>query len=581
LHGGEIVAEVLAAHGVEFVFTLVGGHISPILTGSKARGIRVIDIRHEATTVFAADAVARLSGVPGVAAVTAGPGVTNTITALKNAQLAQSPVILIGGAAATILKGRGALQDIDQMALVRPHVKWARKVTQVRDVAPALVQAFAEAQSGVPGPVFVELPVDLLYPEPVVREMYGEMTGKGKSIGGRLRNWYVRRHVNQLFAGVGGQAAVSRRPVSVPFHDGSDIQKTLAFLRQAERPVLLVGSQALLPTVPGQAAVQAAALQAAVRRLGIPTYLSGMARGLLGRDPLHMRHKRTRALKESDLIVLAGVPCDFRLNYGRSLSRDATLVAINRHPDELQKNCSPDLPIRADAGHFLRALAEAWPGEPDLWASWLARLQERNEARDAEIMEMAREETAYVNPLAFFLELEKVVADESVMIGDGGDFVATASYILRPRSPLSWLDPGVFGTLGSGAGFALGAKLVRPESEVWLIYGDGSAGYSLAEFDTFHRHGIPIIAVVGNDASWAQIAREQVAIFEDPVATELVRSAYHTVAEGYGGEGLLVQEEAEVPGCLRQAQTMAREGRPVLLNLFIGQTDFRKGSISM
>lgn len=580
-NGGQIVADLLAAHGVRFVFTLVGGHISPILIGSKARGIRVVDVRHEATTVFAADAVARLTGVPGVAAVTAGPGVTNTITALKNAQMAQSPVVLIGGAAATMLKGRGALQDINQLALVRPHVKWAQVVERVRDIAPALRQAFAEAQSGVPGPVFVELPVDLLYPESIVREWYGSSGSKGKGIRARLFNWYLNRHVDKLFSAAGQQATGGPRPVLFPLHDGGDIQKTLAALRQAERPVLVVGSQALLPTAAGQAPAQAADLQEAVCRLGIPTYLSGMARGLLGRDSLHMRHKRTRALKAADLIILAGVPCDFRLNYGRSLSRKATLVAVNRNPQELTQNCSPDLPIRADAGHFLRALADAWSGDPHAWAPWRHQLQERNDNRDAEIAAMAREETEYVNPLSFFQQMEQVVDENSVLVGDGGDFVATASYILRPRSPLSWLDPGVFGTLGSGAGFALGAKLVRPEAEVWLIYGDGSAGYSIAEFDTFHRHGIPIIAVVGNDASWAQIAREQVAIFDDPVATELARTAYHTVAAGYGGEGLLVTEEEEVPGCLRQAQALARQGRPVLLNLFIGQTDFRKGSISM
>lgn len=581
VNGGKLVADVLAAHGVQFIFTLVGGHISPILIGSKERGIRVVDVRHEATAVFAADAVARLTGAPGVVAVTAGPGVTNTITALKNAQMAQSPLILIGGAAATMLKGRGALQDIDQMALVRPHVKWARAVQRVQEVVPALAQAFAEAQSGVPGPVFVELPVDLLYPESIVREWYSASSSKGKGLRARLFNWYLIRHVDKLFAGAWEQTAGNLRPVTIPLHDGGDVQQTLAALRRAERPVLVVGSQALLPTGMGAAPVQAAELQAAVRRLGIPTYLSGMARGLLGRDPLHLRHKRTRALKEADLIILAGVPCDFRLNYGRSLSRQATLVAVNRSQEELKQNCSPELRIQADAGHFLRALAEVWSGDSAVWSSWLETLQERNAARDAEIEEAAQEETAYVNPLAFFQEMEEVVAEDSVLIGDGGDFVATASYILRPRAPLSWLDPGVFGTLGSGAGFALGAKLARPEAEVWLVYGDGSAGYSLAEFDTFHRHGIPIVAVVGNDASWAQIAREQVEIFDDPVATELVRSAYHTVAEGYGGEGLLITEAEDVAAGLRQAQALAREGRPVLLNLFIGQTDFRKGSISM
>lgn len=200
LHGGDLIAEVLKAQGVKFLFTLCGGHIAPILVGCKQRGLRVIDVRHEATAVFAADAVARLTGVPGVAAVTAGPGVTNTMTAVKNAQLAQSPVIILGGATATALKGRGALQDIDQMALFQPHVKWAKSVRQVRDLVPALEQAFKIAKNDVPGPVFVECPVDLLYDESVVREWYGVKSSTGRSFSERALQWYLQRHVNQLFA---------------------------------------------------------------------------------------------------------------------------------------------------------------------------------------------------------------------------------------------------------------------------------------------------------------------------------------------------------------------------------------------
>ena len=182
MHGGDLIAEVLKTQGVEFLFTLCGGHISPILVSCKQRGIRVIDVRHEVTAVFAADAVARLTGVPGVAAVTAGPGVTNTMTAIKNAQLAQSPVVLLGGATATALKGRGALQDINQMALFEPHVKWAKSVQKVRDLVPVLEEAFKISQGGVPGPVFIECPVDLLYDETIVREWYGVKTQGGRTL---------------------------------------------------------------------------------------------------------------------------------------------------------------------------------------------------------------------------------------------------------------------------------------------------------------------------------------------------------------------------------------------------------------
>lgn len=579
-HGGLLVADVLARHGVRFLFTLCGGHISPILLGCEQQGIRVVDVRHEATAVFAADAVARLTGTVGVAAVTAGPGVTNSVTALKNAQMAQSPLVLLGGATATVLKGRGALQDIDQMAVMRPHVKWATAVDQLRDIGPALETAFSKARSGVPGPVFVELPVDLLYPRAVVNEWYAASTPRGSSLASRLTRLYLQRHLRGLFNSQTPREQ-KERPVAVPEHDAEDVARLAGRLAQARRPVLVVGSQALLPTEEGAAPDQAGALQAALLHLGLPTYLSGMARGLLGRRPLHLRHHRSRALQEADLIILAGVPCDFRLGYGRSLGRDAHLVMVNRSADELQQNCKPDQAILADAGGFLRALAGAWQQGASRWQPWISHLQARDAERDAEIAASAAQESAYVNPVALCQQLEQAIPENSVIVGDGGDFVATASYIVRPRGPLSWLDPGAFGTLGAGAGFALGAKLARPDAEVWLLYGDGSAAYSLAEFDTFTRHHLPIIAVVGTDGSWAQIAREQVAVFGSALGTELARTAYHTVAEGYGGAGLLLQEPSETASCLHEAQRLASAGRPVLLNAWIGATDFRKGSISI
>ncbi|MBE0613146.1 MAG: thiamine pyrophosphate-binding protein, partial [Burkholderiales bacterium] len=216
MHGGDRVGAALAAHGVRFVFTLCGGHISPILTASKARGIRIIDVRDEATAVFAADAVARLTGVPGVAAVTAGPGLSNTITALKNAQLAQSPIVLFGGAAPTALQGRGALQDIDQRPLIAPHVKRFIKIRRVRELGPAVEEAFAVARSGVPGPVCIECPVDLLYGEASIRQWYAEAAGKGTSIPDRLLRFYLNRHVEKMFAGSGEALAPQARAVVPP-----------------------------------------------------------------------------------------------------------------------------------------------------------------------------------------------------------------------------------------------------------------------------------------------------------------------------------------------------------------------------
>lgn len=575
--GGDLVADVLVRQGVRFLFTLCGGHISPILVSAKARGIRVVDTRHEATAVFAADAVARLTGVPGVAAVTAGPGVANAITALKNAQLAQSPLVLLGGATATLLRGRGALQDVDQIALVRPHVKGARRVTRVRDLAPALAGAFRLSREGVPGPVFVECPVDLLYPEPLVREWYAARAGKDvRSLGERARRFYVERHLGRLFGGVEAPTP-SLAPVPVPPPDEARVRRAAELLARAERPVLLVGSQALL------SAAEAGLLAEAVRALGMPVYLSGMARGLLGpADPLQRRHRRKEALREADLVVLAGAPCDFRLDYGRHIGRRAVLVSANRSRVEIAMNRRPALAVPGAPELFLRGLARVAAGPRPEWSAWSEELRARDASREAEIGDQAAADApGGLNPLRVLRALDAALSDDSVVVADGGDFVSTASYVLRPRRPLSWLDPGPFGTLGVGAGFALGAKLARPSADVWIVYGDGALGYSLAEADTFARHGLGVVALVGNDAGWTQIAREQVEVLGDGVGTALAAADYERAAEGLGARGLRLEDPAGVDGVLREAAATARSGRPVYVNARIGRTDFRKGSISM
>ncbi|MDP2640233.1 MAG: thiamine pyrophosphate-binding protein [Betaproteobacteria bacterium] len=576
VHGGDRVAAALAAHGVRFVFTLCGGHISPILTASKARGIRIIDVRDEATAVFAADAVALLTGVPGVAAVTAGPGLSNTITALKNAQLAQSPLILFGGAAPTALQGRGALQDIDQRPLIEPHVKLFIKIRRVRDLGPAVEEAFAVARAGVPGPVCIECPVDLLYDEASIRQWYADAAGKGTAISDRLLRFYLNRQVENMFAGSGEAAALRVRAVLPPAASAASVTAAAVALARAERPLMVIGSQAL------SIAAEAPRIAAAAAQLGIPLYLSGMARGLLGRDHvLQMRHQRRQALRESDCVLLAGVPCDFRLDYGRHVRRSATLIAANRSAKEARMNRRPDIAAIGDPGLLLERLVAPLVQAGRRWASWIEDLRTRDLKREAEIEEQARPEGEFVNPIAFLRALEQAAGENAVIVADGGDFVATASYIVHPRGPLAWLDPGVFGTLGVGAGFALGAALARPENEVWIIYGDGACGYSLIELDTFVRHGIPVIAVVGNDAGWTQIAREQVKMLHDDVGTVLARTAYHEVAAGFGAEGILVKSAADVSAALARARAAARAGKPVLVNVWLDKTDFREGSISM
>jgi thiamine pyrophosphate-dependent acetolactate synthase large subunit-like protein len=577
-HGGDLIADVLARHGATHLFTLCGGHISPILTGAQARGLRVVDVRDEVNAVFAADAVARMTGAIGAAAVTAGPGVTNTITAVKNAQMAQSPIVIFGGATATLLKGRGSLQDIDQLSIMKPITKWATTVKTVPSLAPTVERACQIAMEGVPGPVFVEVPVDLLYPEDVVRSWYEKEAGLGKAkgIGAKALELYIRGHLYRQF----------RAPALPEVHlpklprlgdDTAGLDRAVDALKTAERPVIVVGSQTLVGIKdPGRIA-------RALGMLGAPVYLAGTARGLLGRThELQLRHNRGAALKEADVVIVCGFPFDFRLGYGRGINKRATLVAANLSAHELKKNRRPDVAIEMHAGDFLIALADRISSAGDRWRPWLDGLREQERARDKDIATKAGTGAGeLIDPLHFFLRMEEAMADDAVLVVDGGDFVATASYIVRPRAPLSWLDPGVFGTLGVGGGMALGAALVRPGREVWLIWGDGSSAYTLAEFDSYVRHGVAPIAVIGNDAAWMQIAREQVEILGTTLGCDLRRTDYHKVAEGYGGVGLMLSDPTRVDATLAEAKAIARTGRPVCINIHLRRTDFRKGSISM
>lgn len=580
-HGGENVAAVLRAHGIRFIFTLVGGHISPLLVACEKLGIRVVDTRHEVTAVFAADAVARLTGTVGVAAVTAGPGLTNTVTAVKNAQVAQSPVLLLGGAASTLLQKRGALQAIDQMSLFRPLCKFCASVRRVRDIIPTLRTAIAAAQSGTPGPVFVELPVDVLYPYFMVqKEMVPATLPRG--LMGRVISWYLKNCLANLFVGAWEPQPEGPLPLDIPQASPQQVQRCVEILSRAKRPLLVLGSQALLPPIPADK------LRAAVETLGVPCFLGGMARGLLGRNhPLHIRQNRSAALKKADVVLLAGAVCDFRLSYGRVLSRKSKIIIINRNRDDMLLNSDifwkPQEAVQGDVASFMLKLVEGLQSQT--WApEWAEELREADRQKEQTFREKAAMPVAqHLNPVRVLQLVEETLPDNSFLVVDGGDFVATAAYLVQPRGPLRWLDPGAFGTLGVGAGFALGAKLCHPDAEVWCLFGDGAFGYSLIEFDTFVRHKIPVMALIGNDAGWTQISREQVPRLGSNVACGLSYTDYHKAAMGLGAQGLLLSRENEdhVVKVLHDGQQQCQDGHPVVINILIGRTDFRDGSISV
>ena len=560
INSGDIIGQVLREQGVNFLFTLCGGHISSILTGAKKEGIRIIDVRDEANAVFAADAVGRLTDTPGVAAVTAGPGVTNAITALKNAQLAQSPMILLGGAAPTVLKNRGALQAIDQISLVNSIAKLAVTIRRNCDIIPVLENAFDVCRSGVPGPVFVECPIDLLYSESIVRRWYGVESDARREGGlrSKLLDFYLKRHVDKMFACEFEDLQPGKARVTSPDLADSQVSQALEMVAASKKPVLIVGSQAMLQ------AAEIEKLAGAVESLSIPVFLAGMARGLMGRQhPLQMRHQRKKALKNADLVILAGMPCDFRLDYGRSFGSETKIISVNRSKSDLRLNCRPDHAVLSDPFLFLCSLAEVFTPDSTDWQPWVQELKHNDDEREKFIVSTSEETTEFINPLFLLKKLNEVIDDNSIIVADGGDFVGSAANILQPPGPLTWLDPGVFGTLGVGAGFALASKLLRPQSETWLIYGDGAAGFSLQEFDTFVRHKTPVIAVIGNDAGWSQIARDQVEIFGDDVATVLGRSDYHLVADAFGGKGFLVDKPQDIDRVIQEARQAAADGYPV------------------
>ena len=570
-HIGLDIGSFFKQKNITSVFTLCGGHISPILVGCEKENINIIQVRDEVSAVFAADAVSRLTDSVVVAIVTAGPGVTNTITAIKNAQMAQSPVLLIGGAAATLLKGRGSLQDIDQISLLKTYVKSAVSVKKTRDVIPTLANALNIATSGVPGPVFVELPIDLLYPEEDIRKEFINQLPKSGYFG-KIAHWYVERHLNDLFSSK--KSSVKVKPVKEFKLDQRKIDKAALAIVKAKKPVFLLGNQVtqnkeFLPMC-----------LKSIDKLSVPTFTSGMARGCFGSsDKYFFRHNRKHALKNADVVVTLGIPLDFRLGYGFSINKDATLIAVNKSKEDLNKNRKPDIGIHADPSRIMHEIGKII--NPPSCKEWIKELTGLEEKRETEILQFSKYETDFVNPVHLCKTIDKFIDEESILVADGGDFVGTASYTISPRSPLGWLDPGPFGTLGVGGGFAIGAKSSFPKKEVWVFYGDGASAYSLAEFDTLCRHKLPVIAIIGNDASWQQIAREQKQMLGSNIGTELAFNAYEKVVEGYGGKGYYVENHDTLDETLKRAKEDAKLGYPVLVNIKISKSDFRKGSISV
>ncbi len=539
VHGGRLVSQALKRHGITHVFTLCGGHVQPIYDGCLDDGIRVVDVRHEQTAGHAADGYARVTGQAGVCIVTAGPGVTDVVTAVANAQRAQVPMICIGGAGPKTLSDMGSLQDMDTVTLMRPISKWAVQVAESRRLGEYLDAAFRIATSGVPGPVYLEMPLDVLM--------------------------------------MGGDDALPATAPMEPPRPGGDpraVARLAELVDKAERPVFLVGTQ--LRWSPDREAL---------RRLAdaseVPFFLNGMARG--GLPPTHpnlFTRSRKMAIGNADLIVIFGTPFDFRLDYGRAMNPAATLVQIDLDGGEPGRNRKIDLGIHGDGGLVLAQLAAALPGGGVRRPEWLAAVRAAETKSRAKMAEEIKSDVSPPNPLRVCAEVGRRLGPSDIIIGDGGDFVATAAYVLELQWPQIWMDPGPLGTLGVGPGYAMAAKLARPEANVVIMYGDGSFGLHAMEFEAMVRQNIPVVSVIGNDAGWTQIRRGQIEMYgkERAVATALEYTRYDKVVEALGGFGAWVETIDQLGPALDAAFA---SGKPACVNVKIATSDFRKGSISV
>lgn len=517
--GGHLVARALKQAGVRCVFTLCGGHVAPIYDGCLREGIDIVDTRHEQAAAHAADAWARLSRAPGVAIVTAGPGVTDAVTGVANAMLANSPLVVLGGAAELRLAGRGALQEMEQVPLMRTITKWAATATDPKRLPEMVATAIRHANHGVRGPVFLELPFDVLTAQ--VDEAH--------------------------LPPVAPPVAVGMQPA-----DPKLVDEAGKLIAAAEKPVLFVGSQVWWDDA-------SEVLRELVMRVGIPTVMNGMGRGALpGSNPHALNLARKKAFRDTDCIIVVGTPLDFRVGFGAGINAPAKIIQIDRDPAQLGKNRGVDVGLVGDARAVLAQLEGAalkHGALPHRYAAWCATLLTAEEKARAELAQWERSDDKPINHYRLARAIADAIDEETIVIGDGGDCVALAARVLSAERPGHWLDPGPLGCLGVGAPFAIAAKKMFPEKKVLVLSGDGSFGLNGFDFETCVRFKLPVTVVVANDAAWGQIRGPQVMIFgaERAPATKLAPTRYDRVVEAFGGRGVHVDEPARLTPAIKEA----------------------------
>ncbi|MGI8713618.1 MAG: thiamine pyrophosphate-binding protein [Solirubrobacteraceae bacterium] len=547
MSGGHLVAKALRAEGIEAIFTLCGGHIIDIYDGCIDEGIKVIAVRHEQVAAHAADGYARVTGRPGCAVVTAGPGTTDAITGVANALRAESPMLLIGGQGALDQHRMGSLQDLPHVDLMRPITKFASSVLTTERVADMVSMAFRESLAGAPGPVFLEIGRDILdrhVPlERAILPQPGHYRASTKSIG-----------------------------------DPADVERLADILVKAERPCVLLGSQ-VWTCRGGDAATEL------VRTLNIPAFMNGAARGTLAPgDPHHFHQTRRHAFNNADVIVIVGTPFDFRMGYGKRLSQTATVVQIDMDYRTVGKNRDVSLGLVGDVGAILAAVTEAASGRGDMGAGsrepWLQALRAEETRMYEERLPRLMRDSAPIHPLRLAHELNQFITDNTLFIGDGGDVVTFSGGVVQPKGPGLWMDPGPLGTLGVGTPFAMAAKVARPDLEVVGLFGDGAFSLTGWDFETMVRFNLPFIGVIGNNSYMNQIRYGQIQKYGEErgeVGNKLGDVSYDKFAQMLGGYG----EEVREPDQIRPALERAREsGKPALINVWIDQNAFAPGTMN-
>jgi acetolactate synthase-1/2/3 large subunit len=521
LTGGQLVARMLKKEGVDTVFTLSGLHIAPIYVGLVEEGIRIVDTRHEQAAAHAADAWARLSRGVGVAIVTAGPGVTDAVTGVANAWAANSPLLLIGGAAPTFNQGRGSLQEMPQTQLFQGITKWSDRVPSPELLPSYLAKAFRVARAGRPGPVFLEIPWDVL------------SNGADAAIADGITHYRTE----------------ARSP-----GDPHRVEAAIALLAGAERPVILGGSSIWWDDA-------SLALDQLARRTGIPVYLNGMGRGCLPPDHAEFfQHTRKEALGEADVVLLVGTPLDFRVGYGSepTFAAGVKVIQVDIDAAEIGRNRPIDVGIVGDSRSVLVQLeagSKAVPGAP-AWRQKLRESESRKLARQA-AFEGSDQRPIHHFRLGKEIDAAARRAGDVTFVADGGNVVAVAAKSIQLARPGRWLDPGPLGCLGVGAPFAMAARLHAPDRPVVVIQGDGSFGLNGFDFETAVRFKLPMVIVVGNDAAWGQILIPQRSMYgeDKSPATRLAPTRYDRVVEAFGGQGEHVDDPADLAPALDRAFT--------------------------